>query len=283
MDWVPSIPWNLIHPWKPRRYGSCGQGIAHHCSDVMTDGLPSLDLLLNQTINGGASGERLDWSQTFEWEGLVGGALPILLMVSRESAVAVAGCPDALNAGEILVSRCIHATETPQPKSRDAAAVDRASPRRTAAARTGRCRWCRCRRATATSSRPTYASSSRGPTTPTRRSTSTPSRVSLCRLIFLSGTEAGGAKLLLMETQLGCSVCAQTRACGARGRRWLSAAWRASTTSSSSTSTSTGNGSPHHFVQMILVTLYKDPFDDAMFQQPSSLLKSCGRHSAMIS
>ena len=54
----------------------------------MTDGLPSLDLLLNQTINGGASGERLDWSQTFEWEGLVGGALPILLMVSRKIVVA---------------------------------------------------------------------------------------------------------------------------------------------------------------------------------------------------
>ena len=86
---------------KPREYDACGQGIAHHCSDVMTDGLPSLDLLLNQTINGGASGERLEWSQTFEWEGLVGGALPILLMVSRKIVV-LPVVPMRWNAGATL-------------------------------------------------------------------------------------------------------------------------------------------------------------------------------------
>jgi hypothetical protein len=55
--------------------------LAHHCSDVMSTGLPSLDLLMNASINHEtAQAERAKWSATFEWEGLVGGFLPILLM-----------------------------------------------------------------------------------------------------------------------------------------------------------------------------------------------------------
>ena len=55
--------------------------LAHHCSDVMGSGLPSLDLLMNASINHEAGqAERTKWSSTFEWEGLIGGSLPILLM-----------------------------------------------------------------------------------------------------------------------------------------------------------------------------------------------------------
>eukprot|EP01043_Picozoa_sp_COSAG02_P023640 COSAG02_NODE_1268_length_13537_cov_14.243637_4_plen_357_part_00 len=55
--------------------------LAHHCSDVMGTGLPSLDVLMNASINHeAAQAERAKWSSSFEWEGLIGGFLPILLM-----------------------------------------------------------------------------------------------------------------------------------------------------------------------------------------------------------
>ena len=198
---VPFIPWNLIHPWKLRRYGSCGQGIAHHCSDVMTDGLPSLDLLLNQTINGGASGERLDWSQTFEWEGLVGGALPILLMVSRE----------------IVCCRCCQLSRSAGMRERfwsHAASM----PRKRSNPKDDRC--CCCGQGfPSTHGGGAYWEMSVVPV-PEGNGNEQPAYIrflkpgpnntheavyfdtfacKLCHLIFLSGTEAGGAKLLLME------------------------------------------------------------------------------------
>jgi hypothetical protein len=58
-----------------------GTGLAHPSSAFMGTGLPSLDLLMNASINHeNNQKERAKWRASFAREGLIGGNLPILIM-----------------------------------------------------------------------------------------------------------------------------------------------------------------------------------------------------------